>query len=197
MIRRSLRLGIRLGLLAGIALALFKLVQSRRSALEYGRPSSDWAPAPRPDDNLPRTPPEPELVQPAMLHEVLTKRPLERAAPAEDEPAPPPGSAARTEEAPPVESVVEEAPPVEPVVEAAPPVEPVVEKKATPAKRAAAKKAEAPAEPVKKATAKKAGAAKKAPAGKATAASDAPTAKKAAPAKKAATAKKAAKKQQP
>ena len=176
MIRRSLRLGIRLGILAGIAFALLKLVQNRREASEFGSPAADWAPAPRPNANLPRTPPEPDLVQPAMLEEVLTTRPLGRSTGDEAE-APPAGTAARTEQAP--------APP-EPVVE------PVV-KKATPAKPAAAKKPDAPAEPVKKAATKKAPAARKAPAAKKAAAdpNKAPVAKKAAPAKK------AAKKQQP
>ncbi|MDQ4091495.1 MAG: hypothetical protein M3163_14515, partial [Actinomycetota bacterium] len=81
MIRRSLRLGIRLGILGGIAFALLKLVQSRRTASDFGTPSTDWTPAPRPNANLPRTPPEPELVQPVILDEVAATRPLERAAP--------------------------------------------------------------------------------------------------------------------
>jgi valyl-tRNA synthetase len=164
-IRRSLRFGIRLGLLTGIALALFKLVQSRRSASELGRPSDDWAPPPPP--NVPKPPPEPELVEPVILEELKAKKAAERVAPADSGSAPPAGSAARAEQAP--------APNV-----AAATGEPVV-KKASPAKRAAAKKAGADepsaAAPVKKAAAKKAPA-KKAPAQKG-------AAKKAAPAKKA------------
>jgi hypothetical protein len=156
-----MRLCVRLGLFAGIAFALFKLVQGRRAASELGRPSPDWAtpPAPQPS-NVPKSPPDPELVKPAMLEEVIEKKAAERTAPPDAAPAPPAGSAARAERAAPA-------------------------KKAAPAKRAAAKKAPAPAaDPVKKAPA-----AKKAPAKKATlpvrAPETAPVAKKAAPVKKA------------
>ena len=159
MIRKTFRFGIRFGLLVGIGLALFKLVQGRRSS-DLGRPSSDWAPAPSPaaNPNLPKAPPEPELITPAMLQEVIEKKASERVAPPDATPAPPPESAARVEPA---------------------------EKKA-PAKKAPAKKVAEPAAagPVKKVTPKKA-AAKKAPAGdKAAAAKKDAPAKKAAPAKK-------------
>src|SRR5688572_5517225 len=100
-IRRSFRLGIRLGLLAGIAFALFKFVQGRRSASEFGRPAQEWASPPRPEpSNLPRTPPEPELVQPVILEEVVAKKAATRPVPADTEPAPPPDSAARADQAP-------------------------------------------------------------------------------------------------
>ena len=71
-IRRSLRLGVRLGLLAGIALALFKLVQGRRSA-DLPAPSEGWA-TPPPPPPTPGTAPEPELVKPVMLEEIIEKK---------------------------------------------------------------------------------------------------------------------------
>jgi DNA-binding protein HU-beta len=162
MIRRTLRLGIRLGLLAGIGLALFKLIQGRRSTSELGSPSPDWAPAPAPvvNPNLPRTPPEPELVKPVMLEEIVEKKAA---------PAPPP------------EVTIE--PPVVPTV-ASLTAEPVV-KKASPARKAPAKKVAATPEPaaagpVKKVVPKKAAAKKAAPPVEAP-----PVAAKAAPVKKA------------
>src|SRR5438270_2513691 len=89
MIRRTLRLGIRLGLLAGIGFALFKLVQGRRAS-DYGSPSPDWAPTPPPQpSNLPTPPPEPELIQPVILEEVIEKR---KAAAQEPEPLPASGT---------------------------------------------------------------------------------------------------------
>jgi hypothetical protein len=167
MIRKTFRLLFRLGVLAGLGVALFKFVQGRRSA-DYGRPSTDWAPAPAPavNPNLPRTPPDPPLVQPAMLEEIIEKKKA-----AVEEPAP----GGESTQVAPGESVVKKAP----------------------AKKAAAKKAPAAtppepaaAGPVKKVAPKKA-AAKKAPAPADAAVKRAPAAKKAAPAKK------AAKKQQP
>lgn len=136
MIRRTMRLGIRLGLVAGIGLALFKLIQGRRSASEYGSPSADWAPPPAPNPNLPKTPPEPELVKPVMLEEVIEKK---AAAPA---------------------------PPPEVTIEPPPPAPAPVLKKVAPVKKAAVKKAAAApaaAGPVKKVAPKKAAPVKKAP----------------------------------
>ena len=191
MIRRTFRFGIRLGLLTAIAFALFKLMQGRRSAGEYGSPSADWAPAPPPPPplDIPKPPPEPELVQPVILEEIVAKKAAGRPVPPEDMPAAPAGSAARTEQAP------APAPGVDATPEPVEPVEPVAKKKASPAKRAATKKAGAAAPaaagPVKKVAPKK-DTAKKDTAKKAAAAKKAePTAKKAAPAKK------ATKKQQP
>src|SRR5215212_2467079 len=88
MMRKTFRLLFRLGLLAGLGVALFKFVQGRRSA-DYGRPSTDWAPAPAPavNPNLPRTPPDPPLVQPAMLEEIIEKKKAVVEAPAPAEPA--------------------------------------------------------------------------------------------------------------
>ena len=95
MIRRTLRFGIRLGLLAGIGLALFKLIQGRRSASELGSPSADWAPTPvpAPNPNLPKTPPEPELVKPVMLEEVIEKKAAAPSLPPEVTIEPPPAPA--------------------------------------------------------------------------------------------------------
>ena len=169
MIRKMFRFGVRFGLLVGVGLALFKLIQGRRSS-DLGRPSSDWAPAPSPavNPNLPKSPPEPELITPAMLQEVIEKKKAgDRAAPPDATPAAPAGSVARAEPA-----------------------------KKAPAKKAAAKRSAAPsapaaepaaAGPVKKVTPKKAAAKKTAaPADKALAAEKAAVAKKAVPAKKAA-----------
>ena len=90
MIRRTIRLGIRLGLLAGIGLGLFKFLQGRRSASELGSPSADWAPPPVPNPNLPKSPPEPELITPVMLEEVIEKRAAVQAPPPEVTIEPPP-----------------------------------------------------------------------------------------------------------
>src|SRR5687767_10763950 len=75
MMRKTFRLIVRLGLLAGLGVALFKFVQGRRSA-DYGRPSTDWAPAPAPavNPNLPKSPPDPPLVKPEMLEELIEKK---------------------------------------------------------------------------------------------------------------------------
>ena len=129
MIRRLLRFGFRLGLLAGIGLALFKLVQGRRAA-EVGSPSPDWAPAPAPNPNLPRTPPEPELVKPAMLEEIVEKK--KATVPAEPVPAPAAG---------------------ESVVKKKAPAKKAPAKKAAPKKAAAKKTAAAQKTPVAKKTA--------------------------------------------
>jgi hypothetical protein len=170
-----LRLGVRLGLLTGIGVALFKLVQGRRAS-DFGSPSADWAPAAPsvPNPNLPKPTPEPELVKPVVLEEILEKRkgPVERTEP--EVSAPP-------------------AAPVEPVVAPVVGTGESVVKKAAPVKRAAkatdtapaAAPAPEPAAPVKKApAAKKAAAPKKVP----PAVQDArvlAAAKKAAPVKKA------------
>ena len=160
MIRKTFRLLVRLGLLAGLGVALFKFVQGRRSA-DYGRPSTDWAPAPAPavNPNLPRTPPDPPLVQPAMLEEIIEKKKsmVEEPAPV-GEPAPVARKAA-----------AKKAPAAAAPEPAAAPVKKAATKKAS-AKKAAAPVAKTPAEasaaaPVKKVTPKKA-AAKKAPATK-------------------------------
>lgn len=146
MIRKTLRLVIRLSVLAGLGLALFKFVQGRRSA-DYGRPSTDWAPAPAPavNPNLPRTPPDPPLVQPAMLEEIIEKKKAVVEAPAPAAPAAPPAAAG------------------EPVVKKAP-----APKKAAAKKAPAAKTAEpAAAGPVKKVAPEKAAAKKATPAKKA------------------------------
>ena len=163
MIRKTFRLMFRLGLLAGLGLALFKFVQGRRSA-DYGRPSTDWAPAPAPavNPNLPKSPPDPPLVEPAMLEEVIEKRKTV-------EPAAPAPAGQSTPAAAVGESVVKKAPAKKKAAaKTAPAAEPAADgpvKKVAPPKKAAAKKAAAPAD---------------------AAVNKAPAAKKAAPAKKAA-----------
>ncbi len=169
MIRRTLRFVIRLGLFAGIGLALFKVLQGRRSASEFGSPSPDWAPPPSPNPNLPKSPPEPELIKPAMLEEVIEKKAAVRAALPDDTPAPPAGSQARAEQAP----AAAEAP----VKKASAP------KKVAPKKAAAA--APAAAGPVKKVVPPKKAAPTKAASKRVAPPADAPVAKKAAPVKKA------------
>lgn len=121
MIRRSLRRGVRLGLLAGIGFALFKLVQGRRSS-DFGSPSPDWAPAPVPNPNLPKHPPDPELVTPVILEEIVQKKAATRAEPAAKKAAP-----------------VDKAAPVK-KAPAAKKVAPAAPKKAAPAKKAPPKK---------------------------------------------------------
>ncbi len=178
MIRRLLRLTFRLGLLTGIGLALFKVLKGRRSASEFGSPSADWAPPPAPNPNLPKTPPEPELIEPVMFEEIIEKKAAIRAVP---DPAPEPVPAPAP------------APAADPAPDSGIPGlagQPAVKKKAS-TKKAPAKKAAAPtppppaaAGPVKKVVPKKAAAKKVAPPAEATPA-EAPVAKKATPAKKA------------
>ena len=176
MIRRVIRFTFRLGLLSGIGFALFKVLQGRRSASELGSPSADWAPPPTPNPNLPKTPPEPELVEPVMFEELIEKKAAIRAVPepvAEAdagparEPAPAndkapesgiPGLAGQpgAKKAAAKRSAAKKAAPAAPA--AAGPV-----KKVAPKKKAAAKKAVPPAGPEKAPTAKKAAPAKKGP----------------------------------
>jgi peroxiredoxin Q/BCP len=207
-IRRTLRFGFRLGLLAGIGFALFKLVKGRQGVSEFGSPSADWAPPPAPNPNLPKPVPEPPLITPVELEEIIEKKAAEKAAPpvtepvAEPEPNPGAEIIALVTDPPAKKAPAKRAPAKKAAAPAADgPVKKVAPKKA-PAKKAAtpAAAAEAPAAPAKKATkkaAKKAAkkATKAAPAKKAAkkAAPAKKAAKKAAPAKKAAG-KKAAKK---
>lgn len=103
MIRRFVRLTFRLGLLSGIGFALFKVLQGRRSASELGNPSADWAPPPAPNPNLPKAPPEPELVEPVMFEELIEKKAATRAVPesvAEADAVPAPKPAPATDKAP-------------------------------------------------------------------------------------------------
>jgi len=150
MLRKTFRLVIRLGLLAALGTALFKFVQGRRASGD-GRPSTDWAPAPAPapavNVNLPRTPPDPPLVQPAMLEEVVAKKKAPTPAP---EPATAVGESVE-KKAPAKKAAAKKAP-------AAPAAEGAV-KKAAPKKAAAKKMADAPAK--KSPAAKKAAPAKK------------------------------------
>ncbi|MDQ6946591.1 MAG: hypothetical protein M3256_10055 [Actinomycetota bacterium] len=79
MIRRSLRIGIRLGMLGGLAFALFKIVQARRPLPAVPLREDPWVPsgAPAPAAETSRAPAtdEPALVQPTMLHSTSLKRP--------------------------------------------------------------------------------------------------------------------------
>lgn len=140
MIRKTFRLVLRLGVLAGLGLALFKFVQGRRSA-DYGRPSTDWAPAPAPavNPNLPRTPPDPPLVQPAMLEEIIEKKKAAVEAPA---PAPAAAGESVVKKAPAPKTAAAKKAPAAKTAEpaAAGPVKKVAAKKATPAKKAVKKK---------------------------------------------------------
>ncbi|MFN2502680.1 MAG: hypothetical protein ABR540_00300 [Acidimicrobiales bacterium] len=70
MIRRSIRTGFRIGVLAGIAFALFKLVQSRRSTSPLSS-GTEWAAPPKRNGRSGETP----LVDPHMLQGVSLKRP--------------------------------------------------------------------------------------------------------------------------
>jgi len=161
MIGRAIRFTFRLGLLSGIGVALFKVLQGRRSASELGSPSADWAPPPTPNPNLPKAPPEPELVEPVMFEEIIEKKAAIRAVP---EPAPMPdtgipGLAGQpgARKAAAKQSSAKKSAPAAPA--AAGPVKKVAPKK----KAAAKKKATPPATPEKAPTAKKAAPVKKAP----------------------------------
>jgi hypothetical protein len=193
-IRRSLRIGIRLGLLTGLVFVLFKIVQSRR--MRPALPEGDgWA---TPPDGQSRAS-DPVLVRPTMPERPI--RPRDRApgdeavveaasvAPGPTEPfamvepdTAPPVTAAAAAEVPldavaDVEADVDDALSRAPQAQAAPPppaTSPAAKKRA--AKRAPAKRA--PKKASKKA-AKKATAARKA-AGRKAAAARAPASKKAA-----------------
>jgi len=134
MIRRWLRRGFRLGLVTAIGVGVAKLVQGRRSAAQLGRPSDDWATPPTPPP-APRAAPEPELVKPVMLEEIIEKKSVPAAELPTDAapPEPPPAPGA---------SVVKKAPPAKraarkPVEPAAPQVAAGTVKKAPPTKKAA------------------------------------------------------------
>ena len=164
MIRRVIRFSFRLGLLSGIGFALFKVLQGRRSASELGSPSADWAPPPTPNPNLPKTPPEPELVEPVMFEELIEKKAAIRALP---EPASTTAKAPDTgipglAGQPGAKKAAAKPSPAEKAAPAAPAAAGPV-KKVAPKKKAAAKKAGAPAAAEKASTAKKAAPAKKAP----------------------------------
>ena len=88
MIRRSLRIGIRLGTLAGVAFALFKIVQARRPLPAVPQGEDPWAPiAPTSDPArapVPRAVPEPPreehgLVPPTVQPPTSLPRPSTRA----------------------------------------------------------------------------------------------------------------------
>ncbi len=78
MIRRSLRIGIRLGMLGGLAFALFKIAQARRPlpAVPKGDDplAPTWAPSPEPASTPEPGSDEPALVDPTMLRSTSLKR---------------------------------------------------------------------------------------------------------------------------
>lgn len=81
MLRRSFRVGLRLGLLAGVVFALVKLVQSRR-------PGGEDGPGPTVDDGAwPPMQPEPVTVEPP-AQTVPDRLPAVRRSPVESEPRP-------------------------------------------------------------------------------------------------------------
>jgi len=186
-IGRSFRIGLRLGLLAGIAVAVVKTLQSRRAAMEQA-PSWDWSPppVPRPEPGVDITPaatPSAPDVETEAEPEVEPEPPALRVVPrpaAEDEPAlrvvPPPTRDGADDDA--LDGMLDDLPPKPPAAPAPPAKAPAAEKPVA-AERPAAPKKPAP----KKAAAKQA-APKQAPAAKG------PAAKKAGPRK--AAAKKAA-----
>lgn len=72
MIRRSLRIGIRLGLLTGLAFVLFKIVQSRRTPRALtGAEGDGWAPS---ADGRSSSSPGPVLVRPTMPEREVGQR---------------------------------------------------------------------------------------------------------------------------
>ena len=210
MIRRSLRFGIRLGTLAGLVFALFKIVQARKPLPAVPTGEDPWAaarPAPKPTrkpapeaEPAPEAlPDEPRLVAPTMLETTSLRRPSSRP----DEPPFDPAATAPTLVPPSSPSSPPPSPRTDPAVEIAPDADEIVILDDDPPEAVTAiaeAAAAAPAlEPPRKAVARKAPAKKAAPTQKApakkAAAKKAPARKAAAqkaPAKKAA-AKKAAK----
>jgi hypothetical protein len=152
MVRRSFRIGLRLGLLFGVTFALVKTIQSRRTAAAVP-PPAPWEPivdTPRP---APQAAPASE---PVVVDEV--GEPVMEPAPAEPAldvtPSTPPEEDvlhAKTTPAPAAAPAA--APTIEPGLDVVPEPEPPHEVEA-PVKKVAAKKL--PAAPAKKATAKKA-----------------------------------------
>ena len=181
MIRRSLRMGIRLGVLAGVAIALFKIVQWRRPAPVTPGGADPWAKPPRREPEAP----QPELVSPTMLESVSVRdRP-----PAASAPTSAPASAETPERAAAPQAAPEstaELPVVEPdddevvilsdgddtpvpdtVPLPRPPAEEILAEKAAAQRKAAGEKAPAKKARARKAVAKKAVAKKAAVATKA------------------------------
>src|SRR4051812_46116874 len=66
MMRRTFRLGLRAGLLAGIVFALVKIMQARRSSQDEAAPSTAWPPVPAPKPTPTPTPTPMEADEPGM-----------------------------------------------------------------------------------------------------------------------------------
>jgi hypothetical protein len=156
-VRRSLRIGIRVGVLAGLAFALFKIVQARRPSPAFPGDEDPWAPARAREPE----PVEPPLVKPAFLESpAIRERATSSAQPAPfDQGATAPPLRPPAEASPPPEPMVAEAPALEPdddeVVILSPTDE--VAPAPTPVKKARAAKAAAKKAGAKKAAAKAAG----------------------------------------
>lgn len=172
MIKRSLRAGIRLGILAGIVFAVLKLVQGKRPPPPLPAESDEWTSV------LPESPraTQPDLIEPSMLTSVgrhdlaeeeapsaLTVVPEAARAPVIDpgptvgaRPEPPPATPA----APPEASTPAAAAPVDKAgarrASPAPPARTGTIKKVSPAKKAGAGAKAGTPRPAKKAPAKKA-----------------------------------------
>ena len=150
MMRRSLWLGLRLGLLLGIGFAVFKTVQSRRTLKEPATPPP-WEPlTPR---EAPKPPPRPEPVaeNPPTWQEVPTQvaepEPAPAPPPVFEKPAPAPAPAPAPVEEPVEEAAIPSVPdpgldvpvaPVRKVAKAAKKAAKKVAKKAAAAKKAVA-----------------------------------------------------------
>ncbi|MDP8938566.1 MAG: hypothetical protein M3O23_12700 [Actinomycetota bacterium] len=176
MIKRSLRAGIRLGILAGIVFAVLKLVQGKRPPPPLHRQTDEWTSV------LPESPraTQPDLIEPAMLTSVGRQDLAEEEAPsaltvvpeAARAPVIDPGPTVAPPPEPPPDPTPAAAAPVDEAVatraSSAPPAKKGTIKKVSPAKKAGAGAKAGTARPVKKAAAKKAaGTTKKATAKKA------------------------------
>jgi len=84
MIRRSFRIGLRVGLLGGIAAGIVKIVQSRRPTLAVHPPEQAPAPKAEPESQWPPIQAEPKPVEaevPAVQAEAETSAPVRKAPP--------------------------------------------------------------------------------------------------------------------
>lgn len=135
MVRRSFRVGLRLGLLAGVVVTLFKVVQSRRSTRE----EAVWPPLQ----------PEPVAVEPLAATVTERMRPETERPPPFPPPAPAPPAVAPPMAPAPVPPLPAAAPLPAPPAAAPPAPAPVarVVKKAAKTRRASAPRAAPPAEP--------------------------------------------------
>ena len=92
MVRRTFRFGLRAGLLAGIVIALIKVLQSRRASQEAAAPPSSWPRVPTSAAPSPSDAAEPGLERPAAS--AATKLAPEPLTPAEPSVSTPPAAPA-------------------------------------------------------------------------------------------------------